>query len=47
MDFDALANNIFPVQQAGVGYIQNFVTVKSSTFLTGNFNSLTSRLCGE
>ena len=47
MIFDALANNIFPVLQPGVGYLQDFVTVKDYIFLTGNFNSYTSRLCGE
>ena len=46
MIFDALAN-IFPAYQPGVGYIQKFVTVKSYIFLTGNFNSYTSGLCGE
>ena len=34
MIFEALGNNIFPVQNPGVGYIQNFVTVKSYIFLT-------------
>ena len=44
MIFDALANNILPVKQPGLGYIQNFITVKS---LTRNFVSNTSELCGE
>ena len=36
MIFDTLENNIFPVYQPGVGYIQNFVTVESSFIsLTG------------
>ena len=47
MIFDALANNIFPTQQPGVGYIKNFVTVKSYIFLTGSFNSYTGRLYAE
>ena len=32
MIFDALANNIFPVYEPGVGYIQNFVVVQSYIF---------------
>ena len=47
MIFDTLANNIFSVEQPGVGYIQNFVTVKSYIFLTGNFHVYTSNLCGK
>ena len=39
MNFNALANNIFPVP--GDGGAQNFVTVKNYIFLTGNFNSCT------
>ena len=48
MVFDALANNILLCGVAAWGgYMQNFGTVKSYIFLTGNFNSYTSKLCGE
>ena len=47
MIFEELANNIFPVQQPVVGYLQNFVTVQKYIFLMGHFSLHTNRLCGE